>query len=165
MAVRNEIYFYRASGKYGPFSNWYMDKQKFHIDTLDQDFVCAEQAIMYAKSMLFNDLAIATRIMKTDSPTNHKKLGRLVHNFDQTIWSQNIDKIAYEVLYAKFTSDENLKTLLLSTGNALIAEASPTDKIWGIGISVSDASNGVRPNGTNLLGKTLMQVRDDLLKE
>ena len=63
---------------------------------------------------------------------------------------------------AKFSQNPNLKEFLLSTGDALIAEASPYDKIWGIGLDRNTALRGTveQWKGENLLGCALMDVRD-----
>lgn len=59
-----------------------------------------------------------------------------------------------------FESSSELKTFLLSTGSSTLVEASPWDKIWGIGISVKDAIAGREWKGQNLLGQYLMKVRE-----
>ena len=71
------------------------------------------------------------------------------------------DKIAFEVLSLKF-ADPGLKKLLLETGTEILAEAAENDKIWGIGLSIDEAEKGTAWNGTNLLGNTLMRVRESL---
>ena len=70
----------------------------------------------------------------------------------------------YEGCRAKFSSSADLRAQLLATENKLLAEASPYDKIWGIGLAPSDksAENPDNWKGLNLLGKVLMKVREDL---
>jgi len=108
--------------------------------------------------------------MRTKNPRTIKDLGRQVSNFDQEKWNENCEEIVYQGNLAKFTQDENLKNKLLSTGDAIIVEASPYDSIWGIGTS---AENLLTPDGelkipieqwqgTNFLGKALMRVRDTI---
>jgi len=54
----------------------------------------------------------------------------------------------------------------LATGNKTLVEASPLDKVWGIGLAVEDSRvhDPKQWQGLNLLGKVLMRVRDELRK-
>ena len=63
--------------------------------------------------------------------------------------------------YAKFAQNPLLRQHLLSTGNRVLAEASPVDRLWGIGLDAThpDAGFPSRWTGRNLLGKTSMEVR------
>lgn len=65
---------------------------------------------------------------------------------------------------AKFSQNPDLKEFLLGTGDAVIVEASPYDKIWGIGLKANDerARNPETWRGENLLGFALMDVREEL---
>ncbi len=58
----------------------------------------------------------------------------------------------------------SLKNLLLSTGDKILAEACPYDKIWGIGLDANhpDSTDQSKWKGDNLLGKILMQIREEL---
>jgi ribA/ribD-fused uncharacterized protein len=53
----------------------------------------------------------------------------------------------------------------VGTGDRILVEASPVDKIWGIGLAADhpDAANPERWPGLNLLGIALMQVRSILI--
>ena len=64
----------------------------------------------------------------------------------------------------KFSQNQNFKDFLLSTGDKILVEASPYDRIWGIGMLETDnrAENPLLWNGENLLGFALMEVRDQL---
>ena len=120
----------------------------------------SEHHFMYAKAMLMGDHESAARIKAAKTPGQAKQLGRRVKPFDHKLWTDSCEEIVTGILVSKF-STPNLKAYLLSIeGN--IYEASPTDKIWGIGISVKDAENGATHNGRNLLGKCLMKTRDIL---
>lgn len=72
-------------------------------------------------------------------------------------------KIVKDGLLLKF-SHKNLRQTLLDTGNLYIAEASPKDKIWGIGLKEADAQNMPRDlwPGQNILGKALMEIREEI---
>ncbi|MDI9340307.1 MAG: NADAR family protein [Sediminibacterium sp.] len=127
----------------------------------------AEHYMMAGKARVFNDEAMLKAIVETESPASVKSLGRKVKNFDPAVW----DKAKYEIVkqgnYLKFSQHPALKAFLLQTGNAVIVEASPFDRIWGIGMAESD-ERANRPkdwNGQNLLGFALMEVRDRLREE
>lgn len=93
-----------------------------------------------------------------------KALGRKVKNFDDRIW----DEVKYHIVltgnYYKFSQNKRLRRVLLSTGDAILAEASPLDTIWGIGMDANqeDSSNPENWNGLNLLGFALTEVRDEI---
>jgi ribA/ribD-fused uncharacterized protein len=102
--------------------------------------------------------------MKSKNPKNMKAFGRLVKNFDENLWNSVAQDIVYAGNYAKFSQNPKLLKALLDTGDRLLVEASPYDKIWGIGLSELDARKTSPENwkGLNLLGKILTKVRDDL---
>ena len=130
-------------------------------------FNCMEQMMMYAKAMLFNDKKIAQLIMNTSLPKQHKRLGRQVQGFNNDTWKQQREEIVFQGNYAKFTQNKGLKLQLLNTDNEILAEASPYDKIWGIGLSANNpqAQNPQNWKGLNLLGRILMQVRQRIRTE
>ena len=68
----------------------------------------------------------------------------------------------FDALYYKFSQNDDIRQKLLSTGNSTLVEASPRDRIWGIGLNITDAQSGKDWKGKNLLGKTLMRVREYL---
>jgi ribA/ribD-fused uncharacterized protein len=151
------IYFWKPGQKYGVFSNWYL--KDFELDGIT--FNCSEQAMMYLKAKLFNDEESCKEILKTKDPKKQKDLGRKVRGFQQDVWNKNKVRIMVKILYAKFKGD--LKSTLLETKEYKLAEASPYDKIWGIGLSPEDAEKGLPWKGQNLLGEALMIVRSMLI--
>jgi len=128
----------------------------FTVDSVH--YPTAEHWMMAKKAMLFNDLEQYQNIITTDSPAKAKKLGRLVKNFDATIWSSNACSFVTEGNLHKFSQQPSLQDFLLSTGEAVIVEASPFDKIWGIGTKAYE-TDPHKWKGTNLLGFALMEVR------
>lgn len=144
------------------YSQWY--PSKFTIDNIS--FNCAEQWMMYSKALLFKDSDTSKKILLAKKPSLQKALGRTVKNFDQNVWINNAKRIVYAGNYAKFTQNEHLKQQLLATKGCL-AEASPTDTIWGIGLKATDKRALDRKlwRGTNWLGDILTQLREDLLLE
>jgi ribA/ribD-fused uncharacterized protein len=125
--------------------------------------------MMYQKAILFNDAAIAKEILETTVPRDQKALGRLVPNFDNDIWLQNRERIVRNGSYYKFSNSllegEDLKARLLKTGGRELVEASPMDKIWGIGFGEKNATKMRKKWGLNLLGKALMHARDRIRNE
>lgn len=119
---------------------------------------------MHKKALLFNDQEIAKQIMSKEHPRNQKALGRQVRNFDVDIWNRYARDIVYQGNYAKFQQNPNLLDKLFETKDSILVEASPVDKIWGIGISMTDERRYDANNwlGTNWLGQVLTKVRDDL---
>ncbi len=73
----------------------------------------------------------------------------------------------YEVCLAKFSQHQDHADALLDTGKKVLAEASPYDRIWGIGMSsayaIREKEDHTKWNGQNLLGIALMKVRSALL--
>lgn len=133
---------------------------KTHNDVL-YEFTCCEQWMMYNKAVLFNDHITAQLIIQEKNPYQIKKLGRLVKNFNPVIWDINKIKIVEIGNYLKFTQNKNMMSTLINT-NSIIVEASPYDKIWGIGLAASDprALDKKKWLGQNLLGYTLTKLRD-----
>ena len=100
----------------------------------------------------------------TDDVAHIKELGRLVTNFNENIWNGKRQIIVYEGLLAKFSQNETLCDRLKATGDSVLAECAVKDKIWGIGLSMSDPKRIEMSQwrGQNLLGYTLMMARNKL---
>ena len=143
----------------GEFSQWY--NHWMEIDGVE--YSCCEQYMMAQKALLFGDQETHDKIMKTRIPRIMKQLGREVKNFDAAVWDAHAEDIVYKANFAKF-SEEPLKTHLLDTDNLDIAEASPYDLVWGIGIDAKnpDALDKSKWRGQNKLGNILMRVREAL---
>ena len=148
-------FFYSSSH---PFSNWYM----MPFVHRGKNFNCGEQYMMYKKAMLFCDYDVAEMIMEQSAPRKQKFLGREVRAFDKQVWDTACRPIMKDGLTSKFMQDTYSLNTLLDTGDTIIVEASPTDTIWGIGLSADDprALNVDTWLGANWLGYTLMEVRD-----
>jgi ribA/ribD-fused uncharacterized protein len=144
-----------------PFSQWH--RCAFTSD--DRAFNCAEQFMMHGKALLFGDAAIAAKILAADHPREHKALGRKVKSFDDAVWRREREGIVRAGNRAKFTQNPELLETLLATAGTTLVEASPYDRIWGIGLAASDprAQDPETWRGQNLLGKILTSLRDELI--
>lgn len=143
------------------FSQW--QPSLFEIDGVVYN--CAEQYMMSQKAKLFKDEYIYDLVMDSIKPQDMIKLGRKVKNFNESIWDKNKYSIIFDANYNKFSQNEKMKKFLLSTNDKVIVEASPYDKVWGVGMD-SNNRKIYNPNnwrGENLLGFIIMEVRD-LLK-
>jgi ribA/ribD-fused uncharacterized protein len=144
----------------GPFSQW--AHAEFIVDNIKYN--CAEQFMMHQKALHFNDLAIADDIMHTSLPDAQKRLGRQVKGFVESEWNAVAKDLVYVGNYHKFTQNIKLMTQLMATEDTLLVEASPFDKIWGIGLDASAAAKTPQDKwpGKNLLGLVLTELRDNL---
>lgn len=144
----------------GPFSQFHASR----FSVKGREYVCAEQYMHAEKARLFVDEAMAERIMRSDSPHEHKMMGARVTGFDSETWDARKVAIVTAGNLAKFSQNAGLRRRLLDTGDAILAEANPKDFIWGIGLAIDDpaAQNPSNWQGQNLLGKVLMQVRQTL---
>lgn len=147
----------------GTFSQW--AESPFKIDGVA--FNTAEQYMMYKKALLFHDYKQAEKIMATNDPRVQKQLGREVSGFDKMIWEQNCKQFVYDASYAKFTQNHKMRAELLQTSGTTLVEASPKDKIWGIGLTEYDDRAKSRDTwqGTNWLGEILTEVRDTIISK
>lgn len=124
----------------------------------------AEHYMMAGKARLFNDPETEKEILSANTPNQAKALGRKVKNFNPILWDEHKYQIVTQGNFLKFSQNQKFKDFLLSTGDKVLVEASPYDKIWGIGMLETDnrAENPLLWNGENLLGFALMEVRDEL---
>jgi ribA/ribD-fused uncharacterized protein len=157
------IYFWGSTGPYGCLSNWYYSP---FADDLGGIYSSVEQYMMYYKAETFEDNETAQKIMATDCPRTCKKLGRQVKNFDYAQWECVRYHIVAKGCYYKFCQwNKEIRDILLNTGESELVEASPYDRIWGIGFEEKDAEANRNKWGANLLGKALMEVRQMLRRE
>ena len=119
--------------------------------------------MMAEKARLFHDDARYASILHASTPAECKELGRQVASFDTEVWKTARYEIVKAGNKAKFEQEPRLMRLLLSTGDTLLAEASPNDRIWGIGMDAQEAARTVPAEwcGQNLLGKILMELRTE----
>jgi ribA/ribD-fused uncharacterized protein len=158
------IYFWSEHDeKYGCFSQWY--KSDFVED--GHIYNCCEQYMMVKKAQLFNchgdNLQILKMILIETSAKKMKSLGRKVKNFNEEKWNNWKYNIVLSANRLKFSQNDKILDTLLSTDGNIVAEASPYDNIWGIGVRAKKGLTKSGWKGENLLGQVLMQVRSELI--
>lgn len=161
--MKQIICFHNPDEMNGYLSNWYLSD--FSSDNIQ--YSSMEQYMMHQKALLFNDSDIAEQILTTDNVGKIKALGRSVRNYEDIIWNGMRQIIVYQGLIEKFQQNEELKRKLLATQSDILAECAVQDKIWGIGLSMKDERRlDIKEwKGQNLLGFSLMNVREGLKKE
>ncbi|MEV4759380.1 NADAR family protein [Micromonospora sp. NPDC049559] len=144
----------------GCLSQWF--PSPFVVD--GHEFATAEHYMMWRKAVLFDDHETAARILAAQHPHRAKNLGRQVRGFDQRRWDEERYGIVVAGSVAKFTQHEELGDFLRGTGERVLVEASPLDRIWGIGLAADDpaARDPASWRGSNLLGFALMEARSQL---
>lgn len=127
-------------------------------------YATAEHWMMAEKARLFEDHDAAEKIVVAGSPKQAKELGRQVRGFDSAAWDREKRRIVTEGSLHKFGQNVALRDFLQSTGEVVLVEASPVDRVWGIGLAADDqrAANPLLWRGDNLLGFALMEVREKL---
>ena len=154
---------------HGPFSQWYYSP--FEIE--GTFYNCAEQYMMASKARMFGDFEAEDAIMKcvgpetaqsgfAKHPRNQQKIGRVVKNFNPAAWNAVCRDFVLRGNLAKFTQNDELFEVLKYTAGYRLVEASPVDRIWGVGLAENnpDAFNPDTWRGTNWLGNILTETRE-----
>lgn len=143
------------------FSQWW--PAPFTVDGIT--YPTAEHWMMVGKARMMDDEAMVEKILADPDPATAKLLGRHITPWDEAAWvGIRLDVVA-QGNFHKFYQNKALGDFLVGTGNAVIAEASPNDKIWGIGMKADDprALRPIQWDGLNLLGIALMIARADVM--
>ncbi|MCT9093340.1 NADAR family protein [Streptomyces sp. ASQP_92] len=152
----------RRDGSLGPscFSQWW--PSPFTVDGVE--YATAEHWMMASKARLFGDAEAERAALTAANPALAKKAGRLVRGFDDAVWRRERYGIVLAGSLHKFGQDEALRRYLLATGDRVLVEASPLDRIWGIGLAADapEAEDPSRWRGLNLLGFALTEARERL---
>ncbi|MFG2878608.1 NADAR family protein [Streptomyces sp. NPDC048337] len=152
----------RPDGTLGPscLSQWW--PSAFTVG--DVEYATAEHWMMAGKARLFEDAEAERAALAARTPAEAKKAGRLVRGFDEAVWQRERFGIVVEGSVHKFASDPALRSYLLTTGDRVLVEASPVDRIWGIGLAPDDdrTLDPASWRGLNLLGFALMEARERL---
>ena len=147
-------------GKQCPLSNFY--PAPFMVDGIN--YKTSEHYLQHKKALLMKDDQIATKILTAETPDMCKSLAREIKNMDWQKWSDEASELVKPGLLEKFRQNEKCLSCLLNTESSILAEASPTDKLWGIGLHIGhpDAADQTKWTGTNLMGQLLQEVRETL---
>lgn len=142
------------------FSQWFV--APFVVEGVT--YSTAEHWMMAGKAKLFGDHDALSEIIAAPDPKAAKALGRKVRNFDDAVWKANCRDIVAEGNLHKFRQHAEMQQVLLDTGDAILVEAAPRDRIWGIGMGAANenAGNPLKWRGRNWPGFVLMQVRDTI---
>lgn len=145
----------------GVFSQWYPCKLLIN----GVEYNCAEQYMMAMKAQLFGDQTMLDAIMKSTDPSEQKALGKKVQGFDVRTWEAVARDVVMRANLAKFADNPKLRAKLLMTEGTTLVEASPTDRIWGVGLYENDPRVHFRAQwqGRNWLGQVLTDLRGSLL--
>jgi len=163
------VFFWKIDQDYSWGSQWYkspftariqmtIDGKSELIDSgREVTFATAEHWMMACKALLFSDTDIFEQIISsTDTSSSDlrtiKALGRQVSNFDNDVWEKYRMEIVIKGNEFKFRQNEELRKALLDTGSRTIVEASPMDRIWGIGFGEKNALKSRRGGGRICLG-------------
>jgi ribA/ribD-fused uncharacterized protein len=169
----NYISFFGKDNMNGWLSNF--DTYAQFIDMEGNKFTSTEQYFMSRKAKQWpsaNNNIIFKAILNSKNPKESKTLGRSVENFNEIEWANVRFDIMKAGLRYKF-SEQNSKTSeyrakLLATNNSILIEASPFDKIWGIGMKIESFNKLDKNNQNkilqerNLLGRALMAIRAEI---
>jgi len=149
MDEKKVINFYSTKDAYGCFSNF----SRHHIFLKDKVWKTSEH---YFQAQKFAGTSDEEELRLTDSPMEVAKMGRDRKRPLRQDWEIVKDDIMREALKAKFTQHEDLKKILLETGDAILVEHTKNDSYW------ADGGDG---GGKNMLGILLMELREELKKE
>lgn len=138
-------------------SNWTISP--FTLDGVTYN--CVEQYMMAEKARLFGDKATEAAIMGSSNPSEQKYMGRRVRGYDDAKWAEVRYDVVLRATIEKYRQNPDLFKLLLATGDDVFVEASPEDRVWGIGMRKTDKGIGNPMNwkGLNLLGKAITEAK------
>jgi N-glycosidase YbiA len=140
------IHFYHEAEPYGAFSNF----AAYPIELDGKTWPTSEHYFQAAK---FVGTEHEAEILKARTAALAARMGRDRARPIRADWEEAKDGVMLAAVRAKFTQHEPLRALLLGTGDATLVEHTYKDNYWG------DGGDG---SGKNMLGKMLMQVRDEL---
>ena len=146
-------------GRNHPFSSFYDCQFKIN----DTNYCCTEQYVQSEKCKLFKDDTTLYKIMNSTNAYEMKNFGSKVKHYNAAKWATECPKAAFSATLAKFSQNDKLKCSLVSTGDLSLGEAT-RDKFWGVGQSLWEKPLKTHDmwQGENLMGKTLMKVRERL---
>ena len=122
---------------------------------------------MASKARLFGDDTALSAILASDDCREQKRLGRQLRRFDHELWQFECENIVLRGNLAKLSQNVEIHLALIQTGDHRLAQASPNDILWGIGLSACDprASSPDSWCRQNLLGQALEHTREILRRD
>lgn len=156
----SQLGFWKEDEHLGCCSNWHPTG----FDYRGTHFPTGEHWMMWQKARLMGDREKAGQILAAPTPRRAKELGGEVAPYDGALWDAVREQMVYYGVREKFLANDLERNLLLSTGSALLAEASPYDRVWGVGVTEDDPrfANPAKWEGENLLGRACMRARADI---
>jgi ribA/ribD-fused uncharacterized protein len=161
------VKFWHPDGPNAVLSQWADTpfRAPLHPGTKTARFATAEHWMMFNKATLFGDHACAAAILAAPDARAARDIGRRVRGFRVDAWNAVRLSVATAGARAKAAAHASVRDALLASGDAVLAEASPTDAVWGIGMRAEDPRSddpSAWPPGGNLLGRVLIAVREEL---
>ena len=167
--MSNEFIFFWGENSY--LSNFFLDTP-FILNGIY--YISSEHYFMETKASTWptnKNKYLQELILKSPTGKQAKSYGIQVEGFNEEVWNKikfNVMKIG---ITEKFNQNPFYLNKLLETGNKILIEASPYDKIWGIGMNEKkfltldskEQENILKER--NLLGKALMEVREEFKKK
>ena len=149
----------------GIYSQWHTTKNQFVENGIT--YPNAEKYMMMEKAKVFGATDIYEKMKNENSPKIVKALGRKIKNFSDNIWDEHKMKVVARASFLKFTQNPDLLRQLIADKDKTLVEASPVDKVWGIGIHYDndDVLTESKWNGQYLRGKCIMIARNEILKK
>ena len=153
----DNMLFYRSDAYLSNFYSAPMTIENVEYQSVEQ-FFTAEKTRTFGANITVN------KIMDSNSPSEMKFFGKNTKGFSQSIWDAKASTVLLAGLRSKFHQNTNLQRKLLDTQQKHLAEASKNDKVWGIGMAITDpnAFDREKWQGKNQLGNLLMKVRDEI---
>lgn len=148
------------------YSQWYA-RPKLFKDEDGYAYNTAEKYMMMEKALVFEDYDIYRQMKASIFPNDVKALGRRVKGFNDEEWDKHKVDVVTKASYLKFNQNEDLMKIMIEHKDLTLVEASPVDKIWGIGLHFDDDDvlDESKWKGQNLLGVCLMNARKLLFEE
>jgi ribA/ribD-fused uncharacterized protein len=140
------INFYSTTGEYGCFSNF----SRHPITLKKKRWPTSEH---YFQAQKFAGEPDEEEVRRAETAGIAAGMGRDRKRPLRRDWEAVKERVMLDALRAKFTQHEELKAVLLGTGDAVLVEHTANDSYWG------DGGDG---SGKNRLGRLLMQVREEL---
>lgn len=140
------INFYTTKGDHGCFSNF-----SRHGITLKGEYWPTTEH--YFQAQKFAGTKHETEVRKANNPKIAAEMGRDRKRPLRSDWESVKDDIMRDAVRAKFTQHKNLQDILLATGDAILVEHTVNDSYW------ADGGDGT---GKNMLGKILMEIREEI---